>query len=350
MDQFIEQIITGLSIGSILLLVAIGLSIIYGSMGIINLAHGEFVMLGAYTAWLLQSHFGLGLLASLVPIFLVVAAIGWVIERYVLSLLNNRPLDTILATWGVGIMLQQGVRLMVGSELRYVQMPPALSDSMELLGLSVASYRVFLFIVAIVLFMGTWLLMNRTTVGMKLRAIMQDRSVAASFGINAKRVYALTFAYGAGLAGLAGALVSPLKSVSPDMGTGYVVDAFMVVVLGGVQSLAGTVASVWLLPPTITAQYHFDPEGAVRPYVGAGINYTFFYDPHSALPNIGFKNGFGWALQAGADVPVGEGPYFLNFDVKKVFLGTHVRAAGGAVQASARLNPWIIGAGLGLRF
>lgn len=116
------------------------------------------------------------------------------------------------------------------------------------------------------------------------------------------------------------------------------------------NSVAGTVASVWLLPPTITAQYHFDPEGAVRPYVGAGINYTFFYDPHSALPNIGFKNGFGWALQAGADVPVGEGPYFLNFDVKKVFLGTHVRAAGGAVQASARLNPWIIGAGLGLRF
>lgn len=116
------------------------------------------------------------------------------------------------------------------------------------------------------------------------------------------------------------------------------------------NSIAGTVASVWLLPPTITAQYHFDPNGPVRPYVGAGINYTFFYDPHSALPNIGFKNSFGWALQAGADVPVGDGPYFLNFDVKKVFLGTHVRAAGGAVQASARLNPWIIGAGVGLRF
>lgn len=116
------------------------------------------------------------------------------------------------------------------------------------------------------------------------------------------------------------------------------------------NSVAGTVSSVWLLPPTITAQYHFDPNGAVRPYVGAGVNYTFFYDPQSALSNIGFKNSFGWALQAGADVLVGEGPYFLNFDVKKVFIGTHVRAAGGAVQASARLNPWIIGAGLGMRF
>jgi len=246
-DQFFEQIITGLSIGSILLLVAMGLSIIYGSMGIINLAHGEFVMLGAYTAWLLQTYCGLGLLASLVPIFIVVAVIGWIIERYVLSLLNNRPLDTILATWGVGIMLQQGVRLMVGSELRYVQLPPSLADSMDVFGLAVSSYRVFLFIASLLLFAATWALMNRTSVGMKLRAIIQDRSVAASFGVNAKRVYALTFAYGAGLAGLAGALVSPLKSVSPDMGTGYVVDAFMVVVLGGVQSLVGTVLSAFIL-------------------------------------------------------------------------------------------------------
>ena len=247
MDQFIEQIVTGLSIGSILLLVALGLSIIYGSMGIINLAHGEFVMLGAYASWVFHTYLGLGLLASLVPIFLVVAAFGWIIERYVLGLLNNRPLDTILATWGVGIMLQQAVRLSVGSELRYVQLPPALSDSMDVFGISVSSYRVFLFVVSIALFGATWLLMNRTPVGMKLRAIIQDRSVAASFGINAKRVYALTFAYGAGLAGLAGALVSPLKSVSPDMGTGYVVDAFMVVVLGGVQSLAGTVARAFIL-------------------------------------------------------------------------------------------------------
>lgn len=116
------------------------------------------------------------------------------------------------------------------------------------------------------------------------------------------------------------------------------------------NSVAGTVSNVWLLPPTVTLQYQFDPTGPIRPYVGAGVNYTFFYDPKSALPNIGFKNSFGWALQAGADVPVGDGPYFLNADVKKIFLGTHIRAMGGAVQASARLNPWIIGAGVGLRF
>jgi outer membrane protein len=116
------------------------------------------------------------------------------------------------------------------------------------------------------------------------------------------------------------------------------------------NSVAGTVSNVWLLPPTVTAQYHFDPTGPIRPYVGVGVNYTFFYDPHSALPNIGFKNSFGWALQAGADVPLGDGPYFLNADVKKVFMGTHIRAAGGAVQASARIDPWLIGAGVGMRF
>lgn len=247
MDQFIQQFLTGLSIGSILLLVAIGLSIIYGAMGIINLAHGEFVMLGAYTAWFLQVQFGMGLLTSLVPIFFLVAAFGWLIERFVLSFLNNRPLDTILATWGVGIMLQQAVRLTAGGELRYVKMPEILSNSADVLGVQISLYRIFLLAASLVLFAATWLLMNRTTVGMKLRAIIQDRSVAASFGVNARRIYGLTFAYGAGLAGLAGALVSPLKSVSPEMGTGYVIDAFMVVVLGGVQSLVGTVASAFVL-------------------------------------------------------------------------------------------------------
>jgi urea transport system permease protein len=247
MDQFIQQFLTGLSIGSILLLVAIGLSIIYGAMGIINLAHGEFVMLGAYTAWFLQVQFEMGLLTSLAPIFLLVAAFGWLIERFVLSFLNNRPLDTILATWGVGIMLQQGVRLTAGGELRYVKMPEILSNSTDILGVQISLYRIFLLAASLVLFTATWLLMNRTTVGMKLRAIIQDRSVAASFGVNARRIYGLTFAYGAGLAGLAGALVSPLKSVSPEMGTGYVIDAFMVVVLGGVQSLVGTVASAFVL-------------------------------------------------------------------------------------------------------
>jgi urea transport system permease protein len=247
MDFVLQQLFTGLSIASILLLVALGLWIIYGAMGVINLAHGEFVMLGAYAAWALQNFVGLGLLPSLVIIFFLVAALGWIMERGVIRYLYRRPLDTILATWGLGVIMQQLVRLFAGGELRYVKMPDILAHSTSVLGVEISVYRIFILLMVGGLFGLTWMLMHRSDIGMKLRAIIQDRSIASCFGINADRIYGLTFAYGAGLAGLAGALVSPLKSVSPEMGTTYVVDAFMVVVLGGVESLLGTVASAFLL-------------------------------------------------------------------------------------------------------
>lgn len=243
MEAILPQIMTGLSIASILLLVALGLAIIYGTTGVINLAHGEFVMLGAYTAWALQTYVRIGLLESLVIIFAVVALMGWVIERVVIRYLYRRPLDTILATWGIGVMAQQAIRLIVGGELRYVEMPNMLAGSVSVLGVETSLFRIFVLVLAVALFAFTWYLIHKTNIGMKLRAITQDREMAACFGINSQRIYGLTFAYGAGLAGLAGALVSPLKSVSPEMGTTYVVDAFMVVVLGGVESLIGTVAS-----------------------------------------------------------------------------------------------------------
>ena len=242
-----EQVLTGLSIGSILLLVALGLSIIYGTIGVINLAHGEFIMLGAYAAWALKTYAGLSLLPGLVLIFLGVGLFGWLVERILLRRLYRRPLDTILATWGVGVVLQQVVRLTAGGELRYVELPPSMASSVSIFGVEIAAYRIFIFVVAALLFLISWSIMYRTTFGLKLRAVVQDRNVASCFGINADRIYSLTFAYGAGLAGLAGAIVSPLKSVSPEMGTGYVVDAFMVVVLGGVQSLFGTVISAFAL-------------------------------------------------------------------------------------------------------
>ncbi|MDW3204027.1 MAG: urea ABC transporter permease subunit UrtB [Alphaproteobacteria bacterium] len=247
MEFFLQQIMTGLSIGSILLLIALGLAIIYGSMGVINMAHGEFVMLGAYGAWAMNAFFGVGLLPSLIVVFLGVGALGWLVERGVIRFLYTRTLDTILATWGLGVMLQQAIRLSAGGELRYVEMPSLLTGTVGILGVDVPGYRVFIFVFVAALFAVTWYLMFRTTFGTKLRAVVQDRSVASCFGIDADKVYSLTFAYGAGLAGLAGALVAPLKSVSPEMGTTYVVDAFFVVVLGGVQSLFGTVASALML-------------------------------------------------------------------------------------------------------
>lgn len=243
MDLIVSQILTGLSLSAILLLIALGLAVIYGVTGVINLAHGEFVMLGAYGAWLLQTQFGLGLLASLAPIFLLLVLFGWLVEALIIRHLYLRPLDTILATWGIGVIIQQVVRLSVGGELRYVQMPAFLSRSVSIFGVTESAYRLFVLAVALCLLTVTWVIYRRTSFGLKLRAITQSRDVASSFGINAGRIYRLTFAYGAGLAGLAGALVSPLKSVSPEMGTTYVVDAFMVVVLGGVQSLFGAVAS-----------------------------------------------------------------------------------------------------------
>jgi urea transport system permease protein len=247
MDIIVSQLMTGLSIASILMLVALGLAIIYGVTGVINLAHGEFVMLGAYVAWALQTEFGMGLLASLVPIFLIMALVGWLVEVLVISRLYDRLLDTILATWGIGVIAQQAVRLVVGGELRYVQMPESLSKSVTILGATDSAYRLFILFVALALFGLTWVIYRYTNFGLKLRAITQNRAIASSFGINTARIYRLTFAYGAGMAGLAGALVSPLKSVSPEMGTTYVVDAFMVVVLGGTQSLMGTLASSGIL-------------------------------------------------------------------------------------------------------
>jgi len=247
MEIFAALVMAPFAIGAILLLVALGLAIIYGVTGVINLAHGEFVMLGAYAAWFLQTQFGLGLLASLVPIFLLLALFGWLIEALVIRHLYDRPLDTILATWGIGVMAQQAIRLTAGGELRYVKMPESLSQSVNILGATDSAYRLFILFLALALFALTWGIYRYTNFGLKLRAITQNRAVASSFGINAGRIYRTTFAYGAGMAGLAGALVSPLKSVSPEMGTTYVVDAFMVVVLGGTQSLMGTLASSGIL-------------------------------------------------------------------------------------------------------
>lgn len=241
--EILAQATTALSIASILLMVALGLAIIYGITGVINLAHGELVMLGAYSAWALQTYLGLGLLVSLPLIFLATATFGWVIDRVVIRHLYNRPLDTILATWGIGVMAQQAVRLIAGGELRYVQMPESLSSALPLGGVDIPMMRLFILGLSIALFAVTGYLLFRTNLGLKLRAIAQNREVASCFGIDSNRIYGLTFAYGAGLAGLAGAVISPLKSVSPEMGTTYVVDAFMVVVLGGVESLIGTVVS-----------------------------------------------------------------------------------------------------------
>lgn len=247
MDVISNQLFAGLSMASILLMIALGLAIIYGAMGVINLAHGEFVMLGAYTTWALQTYAGIGILLALPIVFIVVAAVGWIIEKVVVQNLYHRPLDTILATWGIGIILQQAVRLGIGAESRFVKGPELLSGNTQIGPLIMSNYRIFLIFFSAAVLYGTWLLMTRTEFGMKLRAIIQNRSISECYGIEAKRIYSLTFAYGAGLAGIAGALITPLFSTIPTMGTGLVVDAFLVVIVGGLGSLIGAASAAVLI-------------------------------------------------------------------------------------------------------
>ncbi|KZY38901.1 urea ABC transporter permease subunit UrtB [Roseovarius sp. HI0049] len=284
MDVIANQLFAGLSMASILLMIALGLAIIYGAMGVINLAHGEFVMLGAYATWALQTFWGIGILPALPLVFLAVAVVGWVIEKAVVQKLYHRPLDTILATWGIGIILQQAVRLGIGAESRFVRGPDLLSGNTQIGPLIMSNYRMFVIVFSVAVLYGTWLLMTRTEFGMKLRAVIQNRGISECYGIEAKRIYSFTFAYGAGLAGVAGALITPLFSTIPTMGTGLVVDAFLVVIVGGLGSLIGA-ASAAVLIGEATALFSLvinDTLGRIA--VLAGIILLIRFRPRGLFP------------------------------------------------------------------
>jgi urea transport system permease protein len=241
------SLITGLSIGSVLLLVALGLTVIYGTMGVINMAHGDLIMLGAYVTVFAQQMLRLPLLLCLPLAFIVTALLGLLIERLVVQRLYGRLLDTLLATWGIGIVIQQTIRLTFGPSLQHVAVPEFLKGEYSFAGVSFQSYRLAVFGVAAVCLIGVLLLLYRTDFGTRLRAVTQNPQISACNGINVNQVRSLTFALGCGLAGVAGVMVSGFKTVSPTMGAGYVVDSFIVVVVGGVSSLLGTVASSALL-------------------------------------------------------------------------------------------------------
>lgn len=270
---------------SILLMIAVGLAIIYGAMGVINLAHGEFVMLGAYAAWALQFYTGFSILAALPIIFIAVGAVGWVIEKVIVQRLYHRPLDTILATWGIGIILQQLIRLFVGAESRFVKGPDLLTGNTQLGGLIMSNYRLFVIFFSIAVLAASWALMTRTEFGMKLRAVIQNRQISECYGIEAKSVFSLTFAYGAGLAGMAGALITPLFSTVPTMGTGLVVDAFLVVIVGGLGSLLGAATAAVLIgeATAIFSMLLNDTLGRIA--VLAGIIILIRFRPRGLFPS-----------------------------------------------------------------
>jgi len=236
----LNALILGLSIASIWLIAALGLTIIYGAAGVINMAHGALIMLGAYSAYMLQHYVGVPYLLCIPASFVIVAVIGLILERGLIQYLYNRPLDTLLATYGVALVLVQGVRLIFGSDPKYLAVPEIFSSSFMIGSVSISTFRVIVLAVTALLVFGIWVLFYKTRFGVQVRAVMQNKEMAASFGINASRVYMLTFALGAGLAGVAGSLFGVLNIVLPTMGDSYVVQAFLMVVVGG-GSLAGTI-------------------------------------------------------------------------------------------------------------
>jgi urea transport system permease protein len=243
-----------LSLGSVLLLAALGLAITFGLMGVINMAHGEMLMLGAYVTYVVQlgfqryapAQFDWYVAAALPTAFVVCAAVGMGIERGVLRFLYGRPLETLLATWGVSLGLIQTVRLLFGAQNVAVPAPSWLSGGVSVMqGIVLPYNRLAIVVFGALVLLFVWLVLTRTRLGLDVRAVTQNRSMAACMGIRTAHVDMWTFGIGSGVAGLGGVALSQIGNVGPELGQGYIVDSFMVVVLGGVGKLAGTVAGAF---------------------------------------------------------------------------------------------------------
>ncbi|WP_019407940.1 urea ABC transporter permease subunit UrtB [Pseudomonas psychrophila] len=248
--DLLGQAFSGLSLGSILLLAALGLAITFGLLGVINMAHGEMLMLGAYSTYCVQllfQRFAPGAiefypLLALPVAFFVTAAVGMVLERTIIRHLYGRPLETLLATWGISLILIQLVRVLFGAQNVEVANPAWLSGGLHVLPNLVLPYnRLVIIVFALAVVVLTWLLLNKTRLGLNVRAVTQNRNMAACCGVPTGRVDMLAFGLGSGIAGLGGVALSQIGNVGPDLGQGYIIDSFLVVVLGGVGQLAGTV-------------------------------------------------------------------------------------------------------------
>ncbi|MXU64117.1 urea ABC transporter permease subunit UrtB [Oceanomicrobium pacificus] len=245
----------GLSLGSVLMLAAIGLAITFGVMGVINMAHGELIMVGAYTTFVVQEFirntmpemFGWSLLIAAPLAFLTAGAVGVAIERGIVRHLYGRPLETLLATWGVSLILQQTVRSIFGPNNREVGNPDWMSGAFELGQLTITYNRLWILVFSLIVFAGLLALLKRTPMGLQMRAVTQNRAMAADMGIRTGWVDAMTFGLGAGIAGLAGVALSQIDNVSPNLGQSYIVDSFMVVVFGGAGNLWGAFAGAFTL-------------------------------------------------------------------------------------------------------
>ena len=250
-----QGVFYGLSLGSVLLLAAAGLAITFGVMGVINMAHGEMVMIGAYTTYVVQDAirtsapglFGASLFIAIPLAFLVSGAIGVLIERTLIRFLYGRPLETLLATWGLSLVLQQAIRSIFGPTNREVGTPAWMSGATQWGGLTVTYNRLTIIVFAFLVIAALMAALRFTSLGLRMRAVTQNRRMAAAMGIRTPWVDALTFGLGSGVAGMAGVALSQIDNVSPNLGQNYIIDSFMVVVFGGVGNLWGTVVSALTL-------------------------------------------------------------------------------------------------------
>ncbi|HUW98024.1 MAG TPA: urea ABC transporter permease subunit UrtB [Acidiferrobacter sp.] len=253
---FVSQLFNGLSSASILLLMALGLAIIFGLMGVINMAHGEIMTAGAYTAYIVEgavTHWAPALstyafLAALPLSFLVAAVLGLIVELTVIRHLYGRPLETLLATWGVSLIMQQGFRSIFGSNNVSVTTPTWLRSAWHVTtNLDLPYVRIFILVFAAVVVGGVFAYLYRTRSGLEIRAVMQNRDMAACLGVATRKIDALTFALGCGLAGLAGCALALIGPIGPTTGQAYIVDSFMVVVTGGVGKVIGAVVGAFAI-------------------------------------------------------------------------------------------------------
>ena len=251
----VQNLWYGLSLGSVLLLAAIGLAITFGVMGVINMAHGEMVMIGAYVTFAVQETirtynpalFDISLLIAVPLAFLVSGALGVFIERTIIRFLYGRPLETLLATWGLSLILQQAVRTAFGPTNREVGNPSWMSGAFEIGQITITYNRLWIIVFTLAVFVGLLALLRFTRMGLEMRAVTQNRSMAAAMGIRTSRVDALTFGLGSGIAGIAGVALSQIDNVSPNLGQSYIIDSFLVVVFGGVGNLWGTLVGAFTL-------------------------------------------------------------------------------------------------------
>ncbi|HEY3690303.1 MAG TPA: urea ABC transporter permease subunit UrtB [Pseudonocardiaceae bacterium] len=248
MQALFSQLVAGLSLGSVLLLAALGLALTFGQMGVINMAHGEFMMAGAYTAFVAQgliADAGTSLLLAIPLGFLVGGVMGVVLEATLIRRMYHRPLDTLLVTWGVSLILQQAARDIFGAPNVEVRAPSWLSGSVNIGVTHVPAARLFILVLAVAAVVGLSLLLKMTALGRRIRGVVQNRDLAETVGISTRSTDRLTFFIGSGLAGIAGVALTLLGSTGPTLGTSYIVDAFLVVVAGGIGQIKGAVIAAF---------------------------------------------------------------------------------------------------------